>query len=245
MALPVFYGSAAGTTLNQPIVGMAPSVDGRGYWLVASDGGVFSFGDAPFEGSTGAMHLNQPIVGMVPTPDGQGYWLVASDGGVFTFGDAGFYGSLGAITLQQAHRRHGRHEGWPRLLARREPTAESSPSATLPFYGSLGGTPLNKPIVGIAPARNGNGYVLAASDGGVFTFGASIFYGSAGAGTSEHAGRRRRRHILRQRLHARRVGRRDLQLRRFVVLRHVRHGKSQQSHRGIGLLLSTSPLHSD
>ncbi|WP_160291735.1 hypothetical protein [Acidithrix ferrooxidans] len=38
--------------------------DGKGYWLVASDGGVFCFGDAAFYGSTGAMKLNKPIVDM-------------------------------------------------------------------------------------------------------------------------------------------------------------------------------------
>ncbi|HXQ60916.1 MAG TPA: NlpC/P60 family protein, partial [Acidimicrobiales bacterium] len=70
--------------------------DGGGYWLVASDGGIFTFGDAAFHGSTGAVHLNQPIVAMAPTPDGGGYWLVASDGGIFSFGDAAFYGSTGA-----------------------------------------------------------------------------------------------------------------------------------------------------
>jgi hypothetical protein len=43
---------------------MAATPDGAGYWLVASDGGIFSFGDAPFFGSTGAISLNQPIVGM-------------------------------------------------------------------------------------------------------------------------------------------------------------------------------------
>ena len=80
---------------------MAPTPDGKGYWLVASDGGIFSFGDAGFYGSTGAITLNKPIVGMAPTPDGKGYWLVASDGGIFSFGDAGFYGSTGAITLNQ------------------------------------------------------------------------------------------------------------------------------------------------
>ncbi len=38
---------------------------GQGYWLVAKDGGVFSFGPgAIFHGSTGSMHLNQPIVGV-------------------------------------------------------------------------------------------------------------------------------------------------------------------------------------
>ena len=72
---------------------MASTPDGRGYWLVASDGGIFTFGDAAFYGSTGGLVLNEPIAAMAPTPDGRGYWLMASDGGIFTFGDAAFYGS--------------------------------------------------------------------------------------------------------------------------------------------------------
>jgi cell wall-associated NlpC family hydrolase len=82
--------------LNKPIVAMSPTPDGRGYWLVASDGGVFSFGDAAFYGSTGAIALNNPIVAATPTPDGRGYWLMAGDGGVFSFGDAAFFGSTAA-----------------------------------------------------------------------------------------------------------------------------------------------------
>jgi hypothetical protein len=69
--------------------------------LVASDGGIFAFGDAVFGGSTGNLHLNQPIVGITPTPDGKGYWLVARDGGIFSFGDAPFYGSTGNLPLNQ------------------------------------------------------------------------------------------------------------------------------------------------
>jgi hypothetical protein len=69
--------------------------------LVASDGGIFTFGDAGFFGSTGNVHLNKPIVGMAATPSGRGYWLVASDGGIFTFGDAGFFGSTGNVNLVQ------------------------------------------------------------------------------------------------------------------------------------------------
>ena len=72
-----------------------------GYWLVASDGGIFAFGDARFFGSTGDRVLQRPIVGMAATPSGKGYWLVASDGGIFSFGDARFYGSTGNHHLRQ------------------------------------------------------------------------------------------------------------------------------------------------
>jgi ribosomal protein L24E len=72
---------------------MAATPDGAGYWLVASDGGIFSFGSARFAGSLGPQRLNRPITAMAPTRTGAGYWLVGSDGGVFTFGDAHFYGS--------------------------------------------------------------------------------------------------------------------------------------------------------
>ncbi len=78
-----------------------PSPRATGYDLVASDGGIFSFGAARFYGSTGSITLNQPIVGMAATPTGGGYWLVASDGGIFSFGAARFYGSTGSITLNK------------------------------------------------------------------------------------------------------------------------------------------------
>ncbi|MDA8148874.1 MAG: hypothetical protein M0Z93_08865, partial [Actinomycetota bacterium] len=48
------------------------------------------------------------------------------------------------------------------------------------FYGSMGGTPLNKPIVGMASTPDGKGYWEVASDGGIFSFGDAHFYGSTG-----------------------------------------------------------------
>jgi hypothetical protein len=41
---------------------MTPTADGGGYWLVAADGGVFTYGDAGFEGSAGSTALVAPIV---------------------------------------------------------------------------------------------------------------------------------------------------------------------------------------
>jgi CHAP domain len=84
-----------GTPLNEPVTGMAATSDGEGYWLVASDGGIFSFGDARFFGSTGGRPLNDPVVAMVASPHDGGYLMVSTDGEIFPFGSAGYYGSLG------------------------------------------------------------------------------------------------------------------------------------------------------
>jgi hypothetical protein len=80
---------------------MAATPDGGGYWLVASDGGIFAFGDAAFHGSTGNMSLVLPVVDMAVVPGGGGYWMVAADGGMFAFGSAGFYGSIPAVFAAQ------------------------------------------------------------------------------------------------------------------------------------------------
>jgi hypothetical protein len=75
---------------------MATSPDGGGYWLVGSDGGVFSFGDARFHGSASTLHLRAPIVSITTDCQTGGYWLAAADGGVFAF-DAPFKGSAAGL----------------------------------------------------------------------------------------------------------------------------------------------------
>src|SRR5205807_2063733 len=132
-----------------------------GYWLSASDGGIFAFGPgASFFGSTGSMNLNKPIVGIAAAPDGRGYWLVATDGGIFAFGDAVFRGSTGSITLNKP-------------IVGMAPAPNGSGywlvasdggifAFNAPFLGSTGSIRLNKPIVGIAPTPPGAGYWLVA-----------------------------------------------------------------------------------
>jgi hypothetical protein len=152
----------------------------RGYRLVASDGGIFVFGNQQFCGSTGGAALNSPIVGMARTRSGGGYWLVAADGGIFAFGDAHFYGSTGAIHLNQ-----------PIVGMTRTPSGRGYwfvardggifGFGDARFYGSTGNIALNRPIVGMAATPSGRGYWLVASDGGIFSFGDARFYGSTGA----------------------------------------------------------------
>jgi ribosomal protein L24E len=167
-------------SLNRPIVGMATTPDGGGYWMTGGDGGVFAVGDAAFYGSTGNIHLNKPVVGMAATPDGKGYWFVASDGGIFTFGDAKFYGSLGAVHLNQpVVGMAATPDGKGYWLVAADGGIFAFGDAA--FYGSTGNIHLNQPVVGMAPTPDGRGYWFVASDGGIFTFGDAKFFGSTGA----------------------------------------------------------------
>ena len=114
---PPSTGAPVASTSTSPSWAWPPTPPGRGYWLVASDGGVFSFGDAAFHGGTGGQHLNRPIVGMAATPDGLGLL-------------AGGLGRRGVLLRgrrlprghrwpapQPAHRGHGRHADGSGLLA--------------------------------------------------------------------------------------------------------------------------------
>lgn len=164
------HGSLAGVRLAQPITAGSPTPTGQGYWLAASDGGVFSFGDARFLGSLGAIRLNQPIVDMTPTPDGTGYWLAARDGGIFTFGGARFLGSLGAITLNQPIVSvAATPSGQGYWLAANDGGVFSFGDAR--FFGSA--VDLQGRFEEIIPTPAGDGYWLVGRDGLVQGFGSA------------------------------------------------------------------------
>ncbi len=73
---------------------MAVTPTNQGYWLVASDGRIFTFGDAKSFGSESGKPLASPIIGIAVTLTGKGYWLLERDGTVFGFGTATAFGSL-------------------------------------------------------------------------------------------------------------------------------------------------------
>jgi peptidoglycan hydrolase-like amidase len=174
-----YYAPATLSTLaNVTTLGASGGVGG--YWIDASDGGVFSFGNAHFFGSMGGKPLNQPMVGMVGTHDAQGYWTVAADGGVFSFGDARFYGSTGNLRLNKpVVGMAATPDGNGYWLVASDGGIFAYGDAG--FYGSTGSLRLNKPIIGMVPTHDGNGYWLVASDGGIFAFGDAGFYGSLGS----------------------------------------------------------------
>ena len=169
----------------------APAPAQHGYWLVGSDGGIFTFGSAHFYGSTGSLVLQRPVVGITPTADEGGYWLVATDGGIFAFGNAGFYGSIPGLGLSPAG------SGAPRAL--NAPIVGMVPSAdgggyfmvasdggvfafgdaqfegSCPGIGGCGGA-----AVAVVPDATGRGYWLVTQTGGIYTFGDAPFYGAPG-----------------------------------------------------------------
>ncbi len=174
-----YYGPATLSTLaNVTTVGGRGGVGG--YWIDASDGGVFSFGNAQFFGSMGGKPLNQPMVGMVGTHDARGYWTVAADGGVFSFGDAQFHGSTGSLRLNKPVVAMAvTPDGGGYWLVASDGGIFAYGDAG--FYGSTGSLRLNKPVIGMVPTHDGRGYWLVASDGGIFAYGDAGFFGSLGS----------------------------------------------------------------
>ena len=164
MGSAAHHGSVS-FALTAPVVDMAATPLGRGYWLIARDGGVFTFGDARFFGSTGGMRLNEPIVGVAASPTGGGYWLVARDGGVFTFGDARFFGSTGGMRLNEpiigATATASGRGYW---LVARDGGVFTFGDAT--FHGSAAGR-LPSGQQAVALERSRNGYWIVAGVGAV------------------------------------------------------------------------------
>jgi hypothetical protein len=163
----------------------------HGYWLVGSDGGIFTFGSAQFYGSTGSLSLQRPVVGIVPTTDDGGYWLDASDGGVFAFGDSGFYGSIPALGLHPAGSSQPNSLNAP--IVGMVPSADGRGyfmvasdggvfafgdarfAGSCPSSGGCSGA-----AVAVIPDASGNGYWLVTQTGHVYAFGDAPFYGAPG-----------------------------------------------------------------
>ena len=167
-----------GKPLNRPISAMASAVSGKGYWLVASDGGVFAFGEAPFYGSLASENLAKPIVDFAATPTGQGYWMTTSDGQVYGFGDAAYYGSVSEAVdlnkrIQALAPTPSGHGYW--LVA-----ADGGIFAfgDAGYYGTAAGK-AEKRVVDITATATGRGYYMVTANGQVFPFGDATNYGDA------------------------------------------------------------------
>jgi hypothetical protein len=173
-----FHGSTGAIRLDQPIVSMASTPDGGGYWFVARDGGVFAFGDARFAGAVPSVAAVSDVVGIAACPSG-GYWVAGADGTVWSFGGAPSFPSLGSygVHVDNMVGIAASAGGRGFYLVASDGGVYAYGDAT--FHGSMGGVPLNRPVVGLAVDPVTGGYWEVAADGGVFAFDAPYF-GSTG-----------------------------------------------------------------
>ena len=173
-----FYGSTGGLPLNKPIVGVAATPDGQGYWLVGLRRRDLLVRRCAFYGSTGGLPLNKPIVGVAVTPDGRatGLWLGRRD---LLLRRCAFYGSTGGLPLNKpivgvaatpAARATGLCLRRRDLLLRR--------CALLRLHRKHA---LEQADRGGGRDPDGQGYWLVGSDGGIYSFGDAHFYGSTGS----------------------------------------------------------------
>jgi len=149
----------------------------NGYWMAASDGGIFSF-NSLFYGS--AAGQSQSISGFSAAPGGKGYQVATTSGTAFRFGTyASCTGSIPAPNRPIVGMAAVPGGGGCWLVA--SDGGIFSYGSTAAFYGSAGAARLTRPMVGMASAPNGDGYYLVASDGGIFTYGpGTSFLGSMG-----------------------------------------------------------------
>ena len=191
-----FFGSAGTIALNKPIVGMAATTDGGGYWLVASDGGIFNYGDAGFFGSAGSLPLNAAHRRAWPprrTAAATGWWPpTAASSPTATPSSTAPPGRSTSTSRSSGMAAAPGGTGY--WLVASDGGIFSFGTAS--FLGSMGGTPLNAPIVGMAATSSG--YWLAARDGGVFNFGVPV-PGLHGRTVERQPHPRHRRHTQRRR----------------------------------------------
>lgn len=175
------FGASAAFSSGAALVPRSPAAvaqtpDGEGAWLAYPNGQIVSVGDATVPSQPAFAGLRAPIAGISPTRSGRGFWLVGADGGVFTYGDATYHGGLAGSPIGRpvvgiAATRDG-HGYW----------LVDSGGQVYPYDApDLGSPPpVVAPIVGISSnGEGGDGYRLLGIDGGVLTYGAARFAGSA------------------------------------------------------------------
>jgi hypothetical protein len=180
-------GPAGALPVTHPVVGMARTPGGGGYWVVTDDGAVFAFGDARYLGSVPASTAAGRVVAIAGAPRGLGYWLMTSTGRVFAFGDARGHGSAavpgnaGAV-VALAPSPDGRGYWVATSSGRVFAFGDAPDLRPSPAAGRAGG------VIGMAVAAGGRGYWLVTAEGRVFGAGTARALGPAPAGSGTVVG---------------------------------------------------------
>ena len=184
---PATPAASANDAAAPPPTAPAPSGSAPvGHRMVEATGGVFDFGQDPYEGSLPGLGISvHDIIGMAATADRGGYWLVGSDGGMFAFGDAGFDGSVPGTgnAVDDIVGFAATPDGGGYWMVGSDGGMFSFGDAT--YHGSVPALGHRvDDIVGFAATPDGGGYWMAGRNGEVWAFGDATFLGSPAASGS-------------------------------------------------------------
>jgi hypothetical protein len=173
-------------TLSTPVVSIAATPDGGGYWLANYQGAISAHGSAVSMGATAGTAISASICQIVATSDGKGYWEVARDGGVFAFGDAQYFGSAAGLKLNApivGLAATGDDKGYWEVA--RDGGVFAFGDAL--YFGSMAGKPVIRGFSAIAADPTTGGYWEMSLDGGIFAFNAPFLgtaHGHIGVGSA-------------------------------------------------------------
>ena len=159
------------TPSGLPIVAMAATPDGGGYWLADANGTVFSFGDALQLAPVSPVRVTSSVTGLAVSGNGTGAWMAEQDGTVLSLGTATAHGSLTGVpatspvtsiaaVLMPA----------PDTLAYDLAEADGRVAAVgqAAYYGSAFGKHLVARIIALVSTPDRKGYWLIGADGSVY-----------------------------------------------------------------------------
>ena len=181
-SLRLARGLPAGTrcAVNSNPRSRPSSASAAGYYVLGADGGIYSFGDAPFLGSVPGLGLPARVqtIRLAVTKSGRGYWILGADGGIFTFGDAEFLGSVpgtGARNVKAVDLRPTATGKGYWVLGQDGAVFSFGDAA---HFGSVPEAGVSTKALRLVPTPTGQGYWILGHDGGVFSFGDASFAGS-------------------------------------------------------------------
>jgi hypothetical protein len=165
-----YFGDLSHVAIDSPILAVAGTPSGEGYWLMEASGKMHPFGDAADLGSPDLPDAEYAIA-LMPTPTGKGAWVASQAGGVYTVGDAGFFGSAAGglgpdVDIFDLAASPTGKGYW--LVDDAGGVYAFGDAA---FFGSAASLPPRYPITGVAATSTGRGYWLIDALGGVFAYG--------------------------------------------------------------------------
>jgi hypothetical protein len=167
-----FHPAGAGlpNSLDQPIVGIVPSANGQGYYMVAADGGVFAF-NSTFAGSCpGIGGCVGAAVAVAPDASGKGYWLATNSGQIYAFGNAKYLGAPGSQTSKITSMVRTPDGGGYYII---DALGQVFAYGDAVWHGNLpaGAAGGLDPATAIAATADGQGYWIATALGKIYPFG--------------------------------------------------------------------------